>query len=625
MVRAKVENLTNNQDGWALLIITLNDEERSQIHIDPNEDIYDLAVKMINSEEFLHLNEKGFLWSNGEFYFKVRRSLKQKGNLSLKISSKLTDNFTQNQFFFLVKGKGFGPLSLPVMVTMLTRRKDPDFNRQLLAKGGFNASVVGIDDECDPEIEREAPLYGVLTNHPDESKDPGWGLLTISSPQPLKFRFQDNNVKLALIDQSNMTPFPSVDANISKYSEKELSLEIPPDVTKELTLSKDLFNLDLLPTPLSNFPVDTSGFVELPPPKIEEPPLPAPMASIMDLPGHDIGWALLTVNAGNEAYKLNNLESNYQIAVKDPANGNYLVFTGSGFDWSPERAFVNTGFLSLSEGVLSLKVIPGLVSKMDISPLIFSVHFADGEISEMVVDTTALTRPIVQSPPPPPPIPEEAAQPVLQKKKKTGLLIGIIAGILVVLAVLGFLFHRFILNKDGDMLAENEKQEESLESPTPPKPEPEPVLNSPVQEVVPPDKDSKRTVPVKPKDQTAVDTAERLINQGGSQAQMEKAYEEFKLNNDPDSLDASYRLVQTLSKYSPKYKAILGEYFDPLSNDKVPSYITKNAMTAYQYYDDAEKQGYGDAKERRMALLDWSKSPEASGKAGVSELMTIEH
>jgi hypothetical protein len=69
----------------------------------------------------------------------------------------------------------------------------------------------------------------------------------------------------------------------------------------------------------------------------------------------------------------------------------------------------------------------------------------------------------------------------------------------------------------------------------------------------------------------------------------------------------------------------LGEYFDPLSKNSVPDYISKNAMTAYLHYTDAEKQGFQDAKEKRDALMSWSKSPEAKGAPGASEVAAMEN
>jgi hypothetical protein len=123
-----------------------------------------------------------------------------------------------------------------------------------------------------------------------------------------------------------------------------------------------------------------------------------------------------------------------------------------------------------------------------------------------------------------------------------------------------------------------------------------------------------------PNDKGPVDLAERLITSGGSQAQLERAFRQFSAQKDPESMDASYRLAQTLSKYDPRYRSRLGEYFDPLSTDPVPDYIAKNAYTAYQHYNDAEQAGFADAAIKLEALVDWSKTPAAAGQPGVDEL-----
>jgi hypothetical protein len=262
----------------------------------------------------------------------------------------------------------------------------------------------------------------------------------------------------------------------------------------------------------------------------------------------------------------------------------------------------------------------------------------------MSVDTSRLT--IVPPLTIPPIVPEEdpfaapvpAPEPV--KKKKTGLILGLIAGLLVLLAALGFLYWHFVLSKDQEpQLAQSEPVEEPQEpqpeesEPGEPLEEPAPVEEAPQEppeEAPVADLPSEPPAPVEdapagPSAPTAVDRAERLINSGGSQAQMEQAYDEFKAKSDEDSLDAGYRLVQTLSKYNPKYRSLLGEYFDPLSKSAVPGYITKNAMTAYLHYTDAEKQGFQEAKAKRDSLISWSKSPEAQGVPGASEVAAMEN
>jgi outer membrane biosynthesis protein TonB len=632
MAKARLDNLTSNKDGWALLSITFNDLEKNNITIDRAEDILELCVKKAQSDDYLHFTEDGFIWGRGEFYFKIRRSVKQVGDLSIKISSRLTDNFTDNQYFFSVKGKSLGPISFPVFANKLTRRKDTDINKYLKLKDGGAVDEVGLDDDDDPEIERAPePPTGVVANHPDQGKEPGWGLLSlIASRTPLNYS-PGPTVSLSILDPATKAPSPLIQARVLDYSPGRLDIELPPEITERLTLATDYFNLDLGNARLTSFPVDTSAYV-VPEPEPEpepEPPYEAPTATIADEPNQTEGWALLTINAASEAPFLDISENDYQISVKDPVSDLYLGWQGKGFDWIPGPNFVNAAFISLSDGVLVLKVIPGVtkILTQGPGPLLFAVRWKNGELPEMAVDTSGLAKPA------PPPL---VAPPIVldePKKSRKGLIIGLIS-LLLLLGLGGFGYWYFVLNKDKGApppVAEEKAQPPAPVEETPPPPPPAPPAPpapapppppppAPPEPEPEPEPEPDPEIPLGPNDKGPVDLAERLITSGGSQAQLERAFRQFSAQSDPESIDAAYRLVQTLSKYDPRYRSRLGEYFDPLSKDPVPSYIAKNAYTAYKHYSAARDARFADADIKLEALVDWSKTPAAKGQPGVDEL-----
>ncbi|MDR2340699.1 MAG: hypothetical protein LBF40_11330 [Deltaproteobacteria bacterium] len=644
MPKAKLENLTANKDGWAILSITLNEDEKSRFRISPAEDQFELCIKKTQTDDYLQFNEQGFLWGKGEFYFKVRRSKKKEGDIALKISSRLTDNFTDNMFFFIVRGEHFAPGPMPAMTNRLSRRKDSDANRYLKYRDGRAFNEVGLDDEDDPEVERFVPPTGRLARHPDPTKGPGWGVLEIRSKQPLEgIESLGGDVPLRLATPAG---FETIRAKILSASPNSLTLELPPEFTDNLPLEGDKFDVGLS-TPIEGLRVDNEGLEKRPPPPEPEPepepepPQEPPRGAIMADP-ENYGWARLTINAGSEANRLAPGTEDYQLQVRDPATDQKLSFQGEGFDWGQAEFYANAPFLSLNDGILALQVIPGIASRLDRDPVGITVRWEGGSLSEVGIETSML--PMMAPPPPPPPPPEAYAPPPEAflpppplpveppKKGHKGLIIGLLL-LLVILGLGGFGYWKYFMQPkatDEQAEAEPTEPEKPVETEEPGEEE-EPVGGGTAQ-VTPPAPPEPPEPPVvepepgpverppEPGAPTAVERAEALITGGGSQRQLEDAYQEYSPKKDEDSVDATYRLVQALSKYDAKFKAKLGEYYDPLSQSPVPGYVTKNALTAYQNYQDAEKLGFQGAKEQKDTLVAWSRSPEAEGQPGIGEL-----
>ncbi|MDR2198805.1 MAG: hypothetical protein LBR53_05015 [Deltaproteobacteria bacterium] len=647
MARARLENLTAAKDGWALLSVTLSDDEKGRIKIDPDEADFSLAIKKIQSDDFLHCGERGFLWGKGEFYFKIKRSKKLSGDLALKISSRLTDNFTENQFFFLLKGENFGPLSFPVMSSGLSRRRDAGAGGYPSYKGPGAGENAGYDEESDPEIERIVPPTGRITNHPDPMAEPGRGLFVLSSKKPITTGRRQNSVRVQLLEPVGAREVATeAECGMRLVSPGSLEIDLPPELCLRLSLTNDFFNLYLEPDPLLNFPADSSAFVK-PVPKEPEPQvLLAPRAELQDDPHQGAGWALFTLEAEGEAAKFDLAEDDYRLSVRDPESGLHLAWAGTGFDWGSERGFINTQLVSLNGGVLVLRLFPGLTSRLDKSPLLYTVSWKSGEISETPADASGLTRlPVPQETPLEPPVPVPAPLPPAVEKKGKGKIIALGALLLLVLAALGaFGYFKFYakpaetetasLNppeappEEEAPKAEENKPSEAAPSETPPAAESPPSETPPAAgnaiPDVPPTDPSAAAAPPEPGPSapTRVDEAERLIGGGSSFAQMEGKYLEFASGTDPDSLDASYRLLQALSVYAPKYKAVYAEYFDPLVKKPAPDYVEKNAFKAYQLYSEAVKLGDLSRRESLDALKEWSATAAAKGQPGVSELLS---
>jgi hypothetical protein len=640
MARGKLEDLTNNKDGWALLSITLNDEERERARTSGPDAIYGLAVKRIQSDDFLHCNEQGFLWAKGEFFFKVRPSAKrQGGDLALKISFRLTDNFKDNQYFLTVRGPTFGPFSFPVMANRLSRRKDSDMGKVWRTGISVALDEVGLGDEDDPEIERSLPPVGRVLAHPDSSLAPGFGVLEITAKPPVDLGPQAGSLALSLQGQGG-SPGDPIPARVLFSEPTRLGLELPPELTDRLSLALDVFDVGLVPAPLTGLRADSSSFVKRqppPPPEPEPEPAQPPQAFVADDPSQGPGWAVLTVNAASEAGLLNPGAFEYTLRVRDPLDLRSLAFRGGGFDWVEGDSFVNAPFVSLADGVLTLQVIPGLTKRMGANPLGFTVAWEGGALSEIPVDTSLLTGPQVDLAPPPPPVPAYVPPPEPKKGGK-GLLIGIIALVLL-LAAGGLAYWKFFRGGGEPDRADLEGQarpeappgapEEAQPEP-PAGAQPEPPAGAPPETpaATPPGPPPGQGGPAAGPPQAApgpralgpVEEAEALITRGSSQAQLVRAYERFRAQDDPESVDASYRLARTLSKYDAGYRAVVGEYYDPLSDAPVPGYISKNALTAYQHYDEAYKAGHAGAKDRMDSLLEWARGPGA-GQPGADELL----
>jgi hypothetical protein len=636
MPKATLDNLTALSDGWASLVIVLFDRDKAQATIDPDEEIFELAIKKIQADDFLHSLEDGFIWSKGEFFFKIKRSKEAKGDLALKISPLITDNLIDNQYFFLVRGKGFKqPLQCPVMASKLARRKEAG------AQGGAGASTgsdISLNDESDPEIEAPKapepppePIRAVLTNYLGDQGPPGSALLTLTrATQPLGLKVTSELAKVSVVDPLTNSPGPPTDGRVLASEPLRLVILIPPELARELAGGTYYLTLDLGGgSVLADFPADSSNLAPPPEPEPEPVPAPEPEPPIPELPPlaylqNDLsmpgGWALFTVQERSPNPQIRPEVTDYQISAMDPETSQFLAFAGRGFGWAPEEYFAGSPFVAFENGALTLRVIPGLAAMLpQKSPLVFTVRWPGGQLYNLLADTAGIA-------PPPPPEPEP------KKKSKTGRTVGIILLILALLAAGGFLYWKYFYKKGGGEPPGEPGQTEPLEpeeagaggDKTPRAGdgggEPGPSDSGDDAGDAGPAGEGGDDTPEPPAPPTAVETAEKLITSGGSMEQLIKAWEEYSRGSTEDSVDASYRLVQTLSKYLPEFKVRLGEYFDPLAQGQAPAYIKKNAWTAYQHYQEADKQGFPRAKTLMDALKAWSASSAAAGQPGQAQV-----
>jgi hypothetical protein len=204
-------------------------------------------------------------------------------------------------------------------------------------------------------------------------------------------------------------------------------------------------------------------------------------------------------------------------------------------------------------------------------------------------------------PPPPPPEPAYPPQgfypeqpteaPPVEKKKGFPWIILI----LVLLALLlggGAYYYFKVYNKEIPPVAD--------ETPKTPEKAPEGLPGTPAKPL------------------TASERGQRLLDQGASPEELQAVIPEREGNEDDAAVAVLFAIVREVAKYDPEYRVRLGAFYDPL--DDRPSYVSKNAMTAFEEYTSAEESGATSSKARLDALRAWALSEQSEGSPGVEAL-----
>ena len=156
------------------------------------------------------------------------------------------------------------------------------------------------------------------------------------------------------------------------------------------------------------------------------------------------------------------------------------------------------------------------------------------------------------------------------------------------------------------------------------KPEPTPPAETPqAQEPQTPPPDQAET-PEAPAAEAAppnpLEEARRLLREGSPTETLAKALSEY--DGQSGAEDAAFLLAKALASRGAEYRTRYGAFFDP-SDERPSGSIAKNALTAYQEYEQAAKNGDQKAAAARDRLLRWAEKEAPKGEPQAQELLKI--
>jgi hypothetical protein len=191
---------------------------------------------------------------------------------------------------------------------------------------------------------------------------------------------------------------------------------------------------------------------------------------------------------------------------------------------------------------------------------------------------------------------------VNEKKSRTGLVLGLIGGLLCLLLVAAAIWYFGFRDKAQPDVAQDETS------------------------AFDPQSDNSQTTPLEPSSNspdlgslnysvTPMQEAQQLVRDGAGRADLEKAFHRYE--KDPQAQEAVFLLAKALTKFDNNYHVRLGRFYDPLDTD-FSQMDLKNAKYAYDEYLAAGSNS--EAKSRIDALKAWLNQPESAGIEGADEL-----